>query len=111
MTYQDGDSIVNTNPVKLSFEKPTIREEILQEAQSLIVGDREHDYGAPEDNFQRIADVWNVLFPEANFTASDVALAMIGLKLARSPQGYKRDTAVDLAGYAALYAELQERGL
>lgn len=86
----------------------TIRESILQEAAELIVGDREQDYGAPEDNFQRIADIWNVLFPGANFTPYKVAIAMAGLKIARTPQGYKRDTLVDLAGYAALAAELAE---
>lgn len=88
-----------------------IRQQILNEAASLIVGDREQDYGAPEDNFQRIADIWNVLFPEVEFTPAKVALAMLALKLARTPQGYKHDTAVDAAGYAALYAELSEKGL
>lgn len=88
--------------------KQHVRSQILSEANDLINGDREDDYGAPSDNFARIASIWNVLFPGSNFTPEKVALAMIGLKLARSPEGYKRDTAVDLAGYAALYAELSE---
>lgn len=91
--------------------EPHVREEILAEAGNLIVGDRQREYGPPSENFQRIADIWNVLFPQTHFEPSDVALAMIGLKLARTPEGYKRDTAVDLAGYAALYAELSEEDL
>ena len=31
---------------------------------------------------------------------------MIDLKVARLAQGYKRDTAVDIIGYAALMAEI-----
>lgn len=90
---------------------PHVREEILNEAGDIIVGDRQKEYGPPSVNFQRIADIWNVLFPEREWTPADVALAMIGLKLGRTPEGYKRDTAVDLAGYAALYAELSEDDL
>lgn len=84
------------------------REIALEEAASLIVGDREQDYGPPEVNFQRIADILNIILPGKNFSAPDVALAMIGLKIARAAQGYKRDTYVDIAGYAALYIELSE---
>lgn len=86
----------------------TPREIALEEAASLIVGDREKDYGPPEVNFQRIADILNIILPGKNFSAPDVALAMIGLKIARAAQGYKRDTYVDIAGYAALYIELSE---
>lgn len=84
------------------------REIALEEAANLIVGDREEDYGPPQVNFQRIADIFNIILPGKNFTAPDVALAMIGLKIARAAQGYKRDTYIDIAGYAALYIELSE---
>lgn len=86
------------------------RVKALAEAAALITGDREKDYGAPEVNFQRIADIWKVLLGR-EFSPSEVALAMIGLKLARASEGYKRDTYVDLAGYAALLVELAEKGL
>lgn len=90
---------------------PYIREEILDEAGDIIVGDRQKEYGPPSVNFQRIADILKVLFPDRDWTPSDVALMMIALKLGRTPEGYKRDTAVDLVGYAALWAELSEEGL
>src|SRR6478609_2384349 len=60
----------------------------LREAAQLITGDRQQEYGPPEVNFQRIADVWSVLLGR-EFTPSEVALAMIGLKLARAAEGYK----------------------
>lgn len=86
----------------------TPREQVLTDASALIVGDRQADYGPPEVNFERIATIWRVLFPERAWTPADVALAMFGVKIGRAVQGYKRDTAVDMAGYAALWAELAE---
>jgi len=95
--------------VKSTPEDPA-RVIALREAAQLITGDRQQEYGPPEVNFQRIADVWSVLLGR-KFTPSEVALAMIGLKLARAAEGYKRDTYVDLAGYSALLIELAEKGL
>lgn len=84
------------------------RVEALREAASLITGQRQQDYGSPEVNFQRIATIWNVLKPGTVFTPADVALLMTGLKLARAAEGYKRDSAIDGAGYLGLYVELSE---
>lgn len=84
------------------------RVRVLHEAAELIAGDRDKDYGPPEVNFRRIADIWQVQFPERQWTPADVARAMIGLKLARTPEGHKRDTLVDIAGYAAIGVELEE---
>lgn len=84
------------------------RSKVLSEADALINGDRQQEYGTPQVNFQRIADLWNVLIPGHTWTTGDVALAMLGVKLARAAQGYKRDTYVDIAGYAALAVELNE---
>lgn len=86
-----------------------IRVAVLKEAASLVTGDRQEEYGPPEVNFQRIADIWKILLG-VEFTPSQVALAMMGLKMARAAQGYKRDTMVDLAGYASLVVELEESG-
>ena len=35
------------------------RADILDEAQRIVSGDRDQQYGSPEDSFQRIADYWN----------------------------------------------------
>ncbi len=87
------------------------RVSILNEAVSLTTGDRLNDYGPPEVNFQRIADLWNVQFARllrdgSRFTPTDVALGMAQVKLARAVQSPIRDTFVDLAAYAAIAGEL-----
>ena len=76
------------------------------------VEDREGDYGSPQQNFERIAAIWNVILTcklgkEHEISAADVAMMMIGIKLARlieTPD--HEDSAVDAAGYAALLAEI-----
>jgi len=88
-----------------------IRTQVLREAATLITGQRQEDYGPPKVNFNRIAIIWNILKPGTNFTPGDVALLMAGLKLARAAQGYTHDSAVDAAGYFALWAELSEEEL
>lgn len=84
----------------------TERRLVLEEAAELIDGDRQDDYGAPEINFQRIASLWNVVHPLPDgdeYLPSDVALMLALVKVGRLIQSpLKRDSWVDLAGYAAL---------
>ena len=77
------------------------RVEALREAARIIAGDRDVQYGGPEENLTRIAKIWSVLF-EREITAEEVAMAMVGVKLARfvSKSGFQPDTWVDIAGYA-----------
>lgn len=89
------------------------RSEILEAAQTCVCGDREQDYGSPEDNFKRIADLWNIYLGErlcVNIDAEDVAAMLALLKIARIASGNaKKDNWVDLAGYAACGGELEGR--
>lgn len=64
-------------------------------------------YGSPEDNFARIAALWNAA-ELGNFAPSDVALAMILVKVARQMHSPKSDNWVDIAGYAACGAEIDD---
>lgn len=77
------------------------RVEALREAARIIAGDRDAQYGGPEDNFNRIAKVWAVILG-VEVTAEDVAMCMVGVKLARyaSKSGFQPDTWIDIAGYA-----------
>lgn len=86
--------------------------DICQEAYTLINGDRQEDYGKPEDNFQLIANFWNDFLKRKynvgyNIKPRDVTIMMILLKVARETSGYKRDTLVDICGYAGLAEHLQ----
>lgn len=90
------------------------RAEILDTAKTCVCGDREQDYGSPEQNFQRIADLWTDylanLLAEA-ITPKDVAAMLALLKIARIASGHaKADNWVDLAGYAACGGELETEG-
>ena len=72
---------------------------ILTEAESLVHGDRNADYGHPLDDFSRTAQIWSAIlgFP---VTAQQVGLCMCGVKISRECNKSKRDNMVDLAGYA-----------
>ena len=87
----------------------TIRGDMLDEAKSLIDGDRNNQYGPPTQDFQRTANVLSELGfrhvdPSGNpspLSSHHTALIMMALKLSRiSWQPEKRDSWVDAAGYA-----------
>lgn len=75
-------------------------ETILQEAQRLVHGDRQQDYGHPIDDFTRTAALWSAILGHA-VTAEQVGLCMCAVKLSRQCNRPKRDNMTDLAGYAA----------
>lgn len=83
------------------------RTELLEKARATVCGDREQDYGSPENSFQRIAEFWGAYLNQ-QITPVDVAAMMALLKLARVAEGHaKEDNWVDLAGYAACGAEIE----
>src|SRR5512139_1226816 len=93
----------------------TSKREVLETA-IRAVGDRGLNYGKAEDNFDRIARLWNahlvniglVRVPEeALLTAADVAMMCALLKIARlENMPEHQDSWVDLAGYAACGGEI-----
>lgn len=93
-----------------------LRVEALREAAMIISSDRNKSYGGPEENFDRIAKLWTMLFG-VEFSHEDVAMAMIAVKMARymnRDSGFQRDTWIDIAGYAGCgyevgYKTSQER--
>lgn len=80
------------------------RAEILEAARVCVCGEREQDYGSPEDSFGLIAQLWTAYMSMA--TSKDVAMLMALLKVARIKAGDKADSFVDLAGYAACAGEI-----
>ena len=89
----------------------TNRYQILAAAE-VSVKTKETAYGTPQQNFDRIAALWNVILYDKlgrghKISASDVAMMMVAIKLARlieTPD--HKDSAIDLAGYAALLGEI-----
>ena len=82
------------------------RAETLDTAKKCVCGERENQYGSPEDNFNRIASLWSS-YKGVEFDAIDVSMMMALLKIARIRTGTAtEDSFVDLAGYAACGAEI-----
>lgn len=91
------------------------REDVLERAKECVCGQREQDYGKPEDNFQVIGRYWETYLrgqcvedgAGVCITGEDVAIMMALLKIGRlTTRGADatedtEDTFVDLAGYAA----------
>ena len=87
----------------------TTREECLKKAMEIVCTDRESQYGAPEDNFAKIADLWSI-YLRSDIDSEDVSMMMALLKIARISTGkYKADNYIDLAGYAACGMEIAEK--
>lgn len=89
------------------------REKILKMAADIVTGERENQYGSPEDNFQLIGDLWTQYLGCAiKIDDVDVAMMMCLLKIARFATGTnKADTFIDIAGYAACAGELATKGV
>ena len=85
------------------------RKEILREAERIVMGSRQENYGSPESNFANIAAYWSV-YLHKSVSPADVAVMMILMKAARlSNKIDHTDSWVDIAGYAANGAELTEK--
>ena len=85
------------------------RADILDRAKAIVTGEREKQYGKPEDNFAIIAELWGT-YTGYKFSPVDVAMMMVLLKVARIKTGVGTvDSFVDLAGYAACAGEIAER--
>ncbi len=86
------------------------RIEFLEEASQCINGDRNAQYGEPEDNFSNIANLWSA-YLDTGIEVEDVAIMMCLFKIARLKSSYyqSKDSWVDLIGYAACDGEIAFR--
>lgn len=92
------------------------RAEVLRQAKACVCGQRQDDYGTPENSFKVIGELWEVYIKEkcvgtdtiVTIVPEDVAALLGLLKIARIATGNgKDDNWIDLAGYAACGGELQ----
>lgn len=87
------------------------REEILDAAKRCVCGDREQDYGSPEDNFDLIAKMWSA-YMGVEFNPVDVSMFMVMLKVARIKSGVgTMDSFVDGCGYFSCGGEIFARNM
>lgn len=95
--------------------------EICAKAAELVGGDRAKTHGDKKFNHEAIARLWNAYLVNAgviiygndlgasqDLTATDVALMMALLKIARTQSGgtHHDDNYLDLAGYAGVAGEI-----
>jgi hypothetical protein len=83
---------------------PTSGCNIAEEATKLVCGDRNEQYGPPEQDYQRTAATWSGMLihklkPGEVIEAREAMLMMAGLKLCREMTKPKRDNRVDAIGY------------
>ena len=92
-------------------EEHLLRSDILDTAKSHITRDRAATHGKAENSFSDIAAHWNAWLGgrlgEQPITSYDVAMMMVGFKLARAKGNPAHmDNTVDLCGYAAIGGEI-----
>ena len=90
------------------------RSAVLDTVRAAVCRDRQNSYGDAEDNFQNIADYWNLWLRQRGFTVTlnplDVAMMSLLLKTARASANlHYSDNWVDAAGYAVCGAGIVEK--
>lgn len=100
---QDAVDLRKPDPAATDYR--ATRKSILHDAERCVCGQREQDYGTPENNFAIIANLWTA-YSGYGFEPVDVAMMMALLKIARISNGGSEDSFVDLAGYAACGGEI-----
>lgn len=98
-------------------------ESVLEEAQRLVHGNRQADYGHPIVDYKATGRIWGALIerwlvslgfplPPEGFPDVDpriCTLMMAGVKLSREAGKHKRDNNVDTAGYAECTEMIAEK--
>lgn len=107
-----ADSLLRLRVYSADHPMPPVqlpKETVLQEANRLVYGDRQADYGHPIEDFTRTGRMWGAILGIPDVDPAKVALCMCAVKMSRECNRPKRDNAVDLAGYAGTLALVRER--
>tara|TARA_R110000824_G_scaffold90161_1_gene220459 strand:+ start:155 stop:418 length:264 start_codon:yes stop_codon:yes gene_type:complete len=82
--------------------------EYLDKTIKVVMGPRQHDYGDKHENHENIAKLWSS-FLDCEVSAHDVAICMLLLKIARIKHKPTEDCYIDMAGYAAIAGEINDK--
>tara|TARA_R100001244_G_C5165055_1_gene131351 strand:+ start:1369 stop:1680 length:312 start_codon:yes stop_codon:yes gene_type:complete len=83
-------------------------EDLLKEAIKVVTGPREKDYGNKYTNHVNIAELWSS-YLNYKISPHDVAICMALVKIARLKNRRTKDCYIDIAGYTAIAAEIEEK--
>jgi len=89
---------------------PLPGESEVEEALSLVYGDRQGDYGSPAEAWGNVAKIWSGLLGPIltrDITAEEAVIMMAAMKLARETNKPKRDNVVDLHGYGVVLSRVK----
>lgn len=89
---------------------------VLEEANKLVSGERNDDYGNCVDDFQCTIDMWNAYLTRRGIIGEDAPRLephdlpnmMVMLKMSREAHQHKRDNLVDICGYAECSQQVQD---
>ena len=82
--------------------------EYLDRATKIVTGQRQHDYGNKYENHKNISDLWSA-YLDKEVSAHDVAICMLLVKVARLKHRTTEDCYIDMAGYAAIAGEINDK--
>ena len=80
---------------------------VLEEANKIVSGDRNKDYGDAAVDMARVAKMWSVIL-DYEIRPEQVPLCMICVKLSRESHKHKRDNLVDIPGYSEVCSQVHE---
>lgn len=89
--------------------RPLHAETPLQEADRIVAGPRQADYGHPAEDFARTGRMWGAILGIPDVPPALVGLCMAALKISREVNLPKRDNLVDIAGYVKTVHLVRER--
>ena len=79
---------------------------ILTEAENIVNGDRNVQYGNPDEAFKEYSNILEATFG-IKLTPAEICKVQIAVKLGRLKYKHKRDSVVDLCGYAEILNRLE----
>ena len=88
------------------MERKEGEKSILSEAEEIVNGSRQSDYGDARESFSKVAAIASVMTGK-ELSPEDCCAVMIAVKLVRESFAHKRDNLVDLCGYAELMNRLK----
>lgn len=101
-TYGEDQEAIEVDWTKY---RDSPKKTILEEARELVYGDRNAQYGHPKDDYAKVAKMWSA-FLGVEISPHQAASMMIFIKMSRLAHEPKRDTIVDIAGYAEVVARI-----
>lgn len=87
-------------------ENQSENQSVLKEAESIVNGDRDVQYGNPLQAFEEYSNILETNFG-IKLTPAEICKVQMAIKLGRLKYKYKRDSIVDLCGYAEILNRLE----